>query len=68
MTDPLNPPHYTNCTIEPMDVIEDWKLPHHLACVVKYIKRHTLKGNPVQDLEKARWYLDRYIGTLKARS
>ena len=67
MSDPLNPKHYTDCSIEPMDVIEDWGLPHHLACVVKYIKRHTLKGSPVQDLEKARWYLDRYLEALKTQ-
>ena len=61
MTDPLYPPHYTNTTIEPMDVIEDWELPHHLACVLKYMKRYREKGHPVEDLEKARWYLDRFI-------
>ena len=61
MADPLNPPHYTNTSIEPMDVIEDWGLPHHLACVLKYIKRHTQKGKPREDLLKAEWYLHRYI-------
>ena len=61
MTDPLNPKHYTNTKIEPMDVIEDWELPHHLACVLKYIKRHREKGKPVEDLKKAEWYLCRYI-------
>lgn len=64
MADPLNPEHYTNCSIEPMDVIEDWGLPHHLACVLKYIKRHTQKGDPLKDLAKAEWYLQRYINCL----
>jgi len=29
--------------------------------VLKYIHRHKYKGNAKQDLEKARWYLDRLI-------
>lgn len=54
------PPHYTHHDIEPLDVIEDWNLPHHLACVLKYIARWEKKGG-LQDLQKARYYLDRFI-------
>lgn len=59
------PPHYTHGDIEPIAVIEAWGLPHHLACVVKYIARHKHKGNAKQDLEKACWYLGRYINKLE---
>ena len=55
-----HPPHYTHGAIEPIDVIEDWRLPHHLACVLKYIARHEHKGNALNDLDKAIWYLQRY--------
>jgi len=54
------PPHYTESGVEPMDVIEAWKLPHHLACVVKYICRYQHKGGRT-DLLKAEWYLKRYL-------
>lgn len=65
MADPIEkPPHYTVTSVEPIDVIEAWELPHHLACVVKYIARHRHKGRPIEDLKKARWYMDRYIARL----
>ena len=46
-------------------MIEDWDLPFHLANVVKYIARAPYKGAEAQDLEKAQYYLDRYIERLK---
>lgn len=54
------PKHYNQGNIEPIDAIEDWKLPYHLGNVVKYVSRFQHKGG-IQDLEKARWYLSRYI-------
>lgn len=56
-----HPPHYTASGIEPIDVIEAWKLGYHLGNVVKYLARHRHKGTPLKDLKKARWYLDRKI-------
>lgn len=62
MSDNINQPkHYTFGEIEPIDVIEDWGLPYHLGNVIKYIARAEHKGNMVEDLKKARWYLDRHI-------
>ena len=67
MADLVNhPPHYTHGDIEAIDVIEDWDLPYHLGQVVKYVCRAEHKGSTIQDLEKARWYLDRHIANLKA--
>ncbi len=35
--------------------------------VIKYIWREGLKGDALEDLEKAEWYLKRLIGFKKAR-
>jgi hypothetical protein len=40
----------------------------NLSNAVKYIWRADEKGNTIQDLEKARWYLDREINRLRAMS
>ena len=62
MPDPIDQPeHYTHGKIQPIEVIEDWRLDHHLACVVKYVCRAGHKGSEVDDLRKARWYLERRI-------
>ena len=56
-----HPAHYTYGNIEPIDVIEDWKLNYHLGNAVKYIARCEHKGHKRQDLEKAIWYLNREL-------
>jgi len=62
MADMVNhPPHYTTGKIEVIDFLEDQQLPYHLACVVKYVCRCRHKGSEIEDLRKARWYLDRYL-------
>jgi hypothetical protein len=66
MTDNINhPPHYNHGKIEAIEVIEDWKLGFNDGNAVKYISRHRHKGTPLDDLKKARWYLDREIGRLE---
>ena len=60
-----HPSHYTFSDIEPIDVIEAWRLGFHLGCLLKYVCRAGHKGNQLQDLRKARWYLDREIGRLE---
>ena len=62
--DPVNhPKHYTDGGIETIDFIEAKRLGYHLGNVVKYICRAGKKGTNMglQDLQKARWYLDRAI-------
>lgn len=59
-----NPPHYTVGGIETIDFIEAKGLDYNLGNVVKYVSRADQKGNKLQDLEKARWYLDRAISNL----
>ena len=57
-----HPSHYCDGRrYEPMDVIENWSLGFHLGNAVKYISRAGRKGDAIEDLEKARWYLDRYM-------
>ena len=67
--DPVNhPSHYTTGKIECIDFIEDKQLGFHLGNAVKYIVRAGKKdpGKTIEDLEKARWYLNRYIEKLSA--
>ena len=60
--DPVNrPPHYTTGGIETIDFIEAKKLGYNLGNVVKYITRADHKGNKLEDLRKAQWYLSREI-------
>jgi len=52
---------------EAIKVIEAWGLGFHLGNTVKYISRAGKKDpdREIQDLEKAVWYLQRYIDNLK---
>jgi transposase-like protein len=62
--DPVNhPPHYKAGNIETIDFIEAKDLNYRLGNVVKYVSRCGRKVNsdPLVDLKKARWYLDREI-------
>lgn len=56
-----HPSHYNRGKIEVIDFIEDQGLSFHLGNVIKYITRAGSKGDKLEDLKKARWYLDRYI-------
>ena len=62
-----HPSHYTDGDIEVIDYIEDKKLGYHLGNVVKYVSRAGKKdaSKTIEDLKKARWYLDRYITNLE---
>lgn len=58
-----HPNHYNSGKIEVIDYIEDQNLNFHLANAVKYISRAGKKDvdKTVEDLEKAIWYIERYI-------
>lgn len=56
-----HPSHYNRGKIEVIDFIEDQGLSFHLGNVIKYIARAGSKGDKLEDLKKARWYLDRCI-------
>ena len=64
-----HPTHYRKDTgYEAIDVIEAWHLNFNLGNVVKYISRNGIKDPDayIEDLEKARWYLDREITSRRA--
>ncbi len=62
-----HPAHYggEDNPYEAIKVIEAWKLGFNLGNTVKYISRHDHKGTALEDLKKARWYLDREIHNLE---
>ena len=60
--DPVNhPPHYKTGGMETIDFIEAKDLGYHLGNVIKYVTRAKHKGNELEDLKKAQWYLERAI-------
>lgn len=62
-----NPSHYggKDNLYEAIKVIEAWDLDFCLGNTVKYISRAGKKDDTIQDLEKAKWYLERKIQKLK---
>ena len=58
-----HPPHYggANNPYEAIEIIEALDLGFHLGNVVKYIVRAGKKGDYLENLKKAEWYLDREI-------
>ena len=68
-----SPPHYTAGGIEAIDAIEaalsDEGFRGALkANVLKYMWRYEKKADPISDLRKARWYLDRLIAAQEKMS
>jgi len=63
--DLYNPDYYITSKVEAIEVIEAFDLPYHLGNVVKYVLRAGKKDDILQDLKKAKWYLERYIGRLE---
>lgn len=73
MTDPVShPDHYTAGPVEVIDILEQSAVhaPDPVSGglqwqVLKYLLRMWLKGNPLQDSQKASWYLNRLIERLQ---
>lgn len=61
-----HPQHYNVGKIEVIDFIESAGLNFCLGNVVKYVSRADHKGKPIEDLEKALWYLQRELDRRKA--
>lgn len=60
-----HPPHYKVGGIEVIDFIESKGLTYNLGNVVKYVSRADHKGNKLEDLKKAQWYLNREVSNLE---
>lgn len=56
-----NPSHYSHFKIEPIDFINANEIPYMEGNVIKYICRYPYKGDPINDLIKARTYLNKII-------
>lgn len=63
-----HPAHYGGAgnPYEAIKVIEAWGLGFSLGNTIKYIARAEHKGSTMEDLKKARWYLDREIARREA--
>ena len=71
MNDSVNhPSHYTDGEIEVIEYIEDKRFGYHLGNAVKYISRAGKKDpqKEIEDLEKAIWYIRRYIKLRKGKN
>lgn len=65
-----SPSHYRQGNVECIDAMKAQATPEEfrghlrLNCA-KYLWRYNHKGNALEDLKKARWYLDRLIGEVE---
>jgi hypothetical protein len=64
-----HPQHYNSGNIETIELIKDIGIAEEFCIgnTIKYITRYKHKENPIEDLEKARWYLEYVINLLKER-
>ena len=65
-----SPAHYLKGKKETIDVIQDGMTDDEYhgylkGNVLKYVSRYKFKGEPLEDLEKAQWYLNRLIKEVK---
>lgn len=71
--DPVNnPPHYNMGEIECIDYIKqvlglDGFIAYCHGNMIKYQHRYRYKQKPVEDMDKARWYLEKMIETLREK-
>lgn len=63
-----HPSHYTShpSGVECISIIEH--MPYNVGAAVGYLWRHQLKGNPIQDLQKAAWHINREIQRLESEA
>jgi len=64
-----HPPHYNKGGMEVIEVIElvtgdQGFVGYLLGNILKYLLRFRHKGKPIEDLKKARWYLDKLISVV----
>ena len=59
--DMVNHPQHYQHGIEPIEFIESHNLNFNLGNVIKYVSRAPFKGTELEDLQKAKWYLEREI-------
>lgn len=60
-----HPKHYCYSEYEPKDVIRKWQLNFNLGNVIKYVARAGRKGDALEDLKKAKQYIEFEIEALE---
>tara|TARA_R110000772_G_scaffold115365_1_gene220210 strand:- start:224 stop:442 length:219 start_codon:yes stop_codon:yes gene_type:complete len=62
---PVEPNHYTEMKLSPVDYImaNEGDFTWCISNVIKYVSRYKRK-NGIEDLRKAKWYLERQIAEL----
>lgn len=65
-----HPKHYNineagEKAIETFEYINSWKMGYGEGNIIKYVSRHKYKGKALQDLKKARRYLNKMIEELE---
>ena len=69
MSDPINPDHYRQhpSGVECIDITEWFNF--NIGNAVKYLWRSGIKSKEshLEDLKKAKWYIDREIGRIECR-
>ena len=61
-----SPSHYLKGRKETIDVIQDGMTDDEYhgylkGNILKYVSRYKFKGEPLEDLKKAQWYLNRLV-------
>ena len=64
-----HPSHYTLGGVEVIDAIEAWQLGFNTGNAVKYLARAGKKdpSKTLEDLRKAKWYVEREIARLERK-
>jgi hypothetical protein len=71
--DKINRPNHYNINwcgdraIETYKYIRSWKMDYPESNIIKYVTRHPYKGKSLEDLKKAKWYLNRLIEEVEQR-
>ena len=65
-----NPPHYNfnhkgEKAIETYEYIESWCMNYTQGNIIKYVSRYPYKGKALEDLQKARWYINKLISQIE---
>ena len=59
--DIINHPEHYSKGIETIDYIRSWNMDYVRGNIIKYVTRFPYKGTALQDLKKAKWYLEYLI-------
>ena len=56
-----SPDHYTAGGIETIDFIEAKQSGYHVGNAIKYLSRAKFKGDYLENIKKAQWYINREV-------